>query len=501
MNKTVFVIAAFALVLGCQKQEKAAEAHEHGGIAVTHYTEATELFVEFPALVKDDEASFAAHLTRLADWKPVAQGTLEVVLSGGGAPEERASSEVSDTPGIFRPAIAPQHAGKRRLAFHLVAPGVKVTHDVGEVEVHQDHDATHAAAEEPEGVKYTKEQQWQVPFRAITAEARTVRDSIQVNAMLRPRADREAQLAAPVAGLLRSGPAGFPQIGARVAAGQVLGYVVPRLGGGSDHAALELAVRRARIELDQARQERERLEELFKVEAVPQKRVLEARARESVAVAEAGAAEQRLSGYGGAGGGIALKSPIAGTVVAVSGGPGSPVADGQVIVHIAELSRLWLEARVPETEVARIRSPQGAFFTVNDQTIVLETGKNARLVAFGGMVDAETRTVPAILEFANPGGRLHAGMRLRAALYTGRVDKGIAVPASALIDEGAQTVLYVQKGGELFERRVVMPGPRDGDWVAIPQGLQPGERVVSEGAHQVRLAASAPAAAGHGHAH
>ena len=55
--------------------------------------------------------------------------------------------------------------------------------------------------------------------------------------------------------------------------------------------------------------------------------------------------------------------------------------------------------------------------------------------------------------------------------------------------------------GEAFVRRVVETGIRDGDWIAIRGGLQAQERVVSKGAYQVRLAASAPAALGHGHAH
>jgi multidrug efflux pump subunit AcrA (membrane-fusion protein) len=44
-------------------------------------------------------------------------------------------------------------------------------------------------------------------------------------------------------------------------------------------------------------------------------------------------------------------------------------------------------------------------------------------------------------------------------------------------------------------------GIRDGDYVQVIEGVAPGERVVTRGAYLVRLAGSAPAAAGHGHAH
>jgi len=44
-------------------------------------------------------------------------------------------------------------------------------------------------------------------------------------------------------------------------------------------------------------------------------------------------------------------------------------------------------------------------------------------------------------------------------------------------------------------------GVRDGDWLGLRSGVTAGERVVSLGAYQVHLAAVAPAALGHGHAH
>ena len=61
--------------------------------------------------------------------------------------------------------------------------------------------------------------------------------------------------------------------------------------------------------------------------------------------------------------------------------------------------------------------------------------------------------------------------------------------------------------GEVTTRKIrvwaddQLAGPRDGDWVAIKSGVAAGERVVTQGAYQVRLAATQPAAMGHGHAH
>ncbi len=132
---------------------------------------------------------------------------------------------------------------------------------------------------------------------------------------------------------------------------------------------------------------------------------------------------------------------------------------------------------------------------------MLDSGSNARLVASGGAVDPATRTVPVIFEFDNARYRLRAGMNVQAHVYTGRVVNGPVVPATAIVDDGGQAVVFVQTGGESFARRVVQTGVRDANWVAIVRGLASGERVVTKGAYEVRLSAAGPASAGEGHVH
>lgn len=513
MNRFVAVVLALTLA-GCSKGDgneadalqgangKAAPA----SLSRTHHAAATELFVEFPALVQGEQAAFAAHITRLSDFSALSEGEVTVVLGGGDSPEEAGRASVSANPGIYRPLLTPRHAGKRRLAFKVSAPGIDEVHEVGEVTVYAGAKDALADAGSPAadaGIRFTKEQQWKIPFGTAPVTARRVRESIGVNATLRPRPAGEAHIAAPGTGLLRAGPKAFPQIGMDVQAGQIVAYLLPRMGGATDAAALQLAVQRARIETQHARHDRERIEGLFAIEAVPERRLREARAREEVARAELTAAERRAATYAGAAGGIALKSPIAGTVVAVNGSPGGAVTEGTTVVQVADLSRMWLEAKVPEGEITRVASPAGAYFRAGeaDQFTMLEVGRNARLVASGGLVDRETRTVPVIFDFENRGRRLRAGMSVQAHIYTGRALTAPAVPVSALVDDGGQSVVYVQKAGESFERRVVQPGAREGEWVGITRGLSAGERIVTRGAYDVRLSAAAPATAGEGHVH
>jgi RND family efflux transporter MFP subunit len=488
--------------------------HDPGAIAVTHFTDLTELFVEYPALVVGAESAFAAHLTRLDDFRPVAEGRFTVRLSGGGAPQETFSVDVPSIPGIFRPVAKPAHAGERRLELSLESPGLSATHDLGPVKVFRD--AESAAAAQPteeqggEEISFLKEQQWKVDFATAEVTQRRLRASIAATGTIRARSDGEAVVSAPTAGHLLPGKA-FPRIGMRIAQGDTLATIVPRVAGDVDVASLELAVQRARSELQLAVRERQRLADLVKQQAAPQRRLNEADSAERVARAELEAANQRLAQYqrtldageSGQATGVTVRAPITGTLAEIRVAAGSYVSEGQAMFHIVETDRLWLEASVAEADIGRLDAPTGAWFEVEgfDRTFEIDAETGGKLVAFGNMVDPISRTAPLVFEFDNTGHRLRVGMFARVHIWTGEQVEDAAIPAQAVVDEAGQDVAYVMLGGESFERRVLRLGVREGGYVQVKSGLAPGERIVTRGAYLVRLAAASPAEAGHGHAH
>ena len=116
------------------------------------------------------------------------------------------------------------------------------------------------------------------------------------------------------------------------------------------------------------------------------------------------------------------------------------------------------------------------------------------------MVDPATRTLPVIFEFA-PDTQLPIGMAVQAQVFAGGARDAVAIPASSVLDEGGMAVVFVQAGGESFERQTVRLGAREGDWVEVLDGLTPGQRVVSRGAYLLKLASLQTGEIGHGHAH
>jgi multidrug efflux pump subunit AcrA (membrane-fusion protein) len=78
----------------------------------------------------------------------------------------------------------------------------------------------------------------------------------------------------------------------------------------------------------------------------------------------------------------------------------------------------------------------------------------------------------------------------------------ISIPESAIIDEDGMHTVYVEVEGEAFEKRILKTGISEGGYIQVLEGLKEGERVVTKGAYQVRLAALSPESAiGQGHVH
>lgn len=519
MNRLFLAALAAMLVTACRpggKHDHAAGAHEHdvAPLSFTHFEGKTQVFVEFEPFVAGLEGRMAAHLTRVSDWKPLTEGKVVATLSGGPG-EERFEVSGPSSPGIFRPAPRPGAAGKRRLAISVTTAEGTDVHDLGEVTVHPSADAAaHAAGDEPEKsgqIAFLMEQQWKTEFGVAQAAEVPLRASVAANGSVRPRSDGEAQVTAPVAGRLVTAGASFPRVGMEVRRDQVLAVLAPRLGTDADPATLELAVTRARLGLELAQRERERVEGLFAQQAVAERRVIEARSAEALAAEEHAAAMRRVAQFqgtqrasgGDAVGRVELRAPVSGVIAAVQAAPGAFVAEGQELFHVVDLDRLWLEVLVPEADIGRIGTPSGASFTVDGfpRPFEVALSKGGAPVAFGGVVDPQSRTVPLVFEVSNPGRTLRAGMYARVRVLTGQARKVLAIPASAVVDDGKQEVAYVLSSGEAFERRPLRLGVRDGELVEVVEGLAPGERVVSRGAWQVRLAAAGGALPAHGHVH
>jgi RND family efflux transporter MFP subunit len=200
---------------------------------------------------------------------------------------------------------------------------------------------------------------------------------------------------------------------------------------------------------------------------------------------------------------VTLRSPIAGTIVEASVTSGELINPSRKLFYVVNLDTLWIEANVSEYDLARVRQAPGAGYRLaaypDRITPILSGG--GRLIDVGAVVDPDTRTVPIRYEVPNKDGTLRVGMFADLLVETNRKQTALAVPKDAVVDEGGEIVVYVQRGGETFERRRVEVGIRDANQVEIRNGLAAGDRVATKGAYTIRLSTMSSAIPAHGHAH
>lgn len=507
MRRAWWWLVTMALAAACGRSAPPAELPEDElpSFAVSKWSARTELFAEHPALVAGQPARFAIHFTDLQTFEPLREGRSVVRLTG--ATTREFTTDAPSRPGIFGVSVTPPAAGRYRLRIEVSGP-VSDAHDLGEVEVFADEESArrHAAPEEDEGdVSFLKEQQWTLDFATALAEVRAIRAALEVPGEVRPRAGGEAVVAAPVAGrVIRTLATATP--GALVPAGAVLVELLPQSGQAHDAPGLEAELAQARTQLQLAEADRARVERLSASGAVPARRVQEALAAEENARARVTAAEGRLAqldlartGEGDASrhGRFLVRAPLAGVVTEATVTAGTAVEQSAPLFRLVATDAFHVVAHVPEAEMAGLGPTLEGEMLASPEAEALPLG---RPLSRGRVLDASSRTLPVVFRLARPPAHVAVGQRATVRLFTGASRDVVALPSSALVDDGGRPVVFVQKGGESFERRPVRAGARDAHLVEV-EGVAAGERVVVRGAPLVRLASLSSQVPAHGHVH
>lgn len=219
-------------------------------------------------------------------------------------------------------------------------------------------------------------------------------------------------------------------------------------------------------------------------------------ARSAVSTARANLQAAEGSGHTeGEGGLLSLAAPLSGIVTERNATLGEAVERTTTLFVVENLQSVQVVASVPERDVARVRAGQRVEVTVAAYPKQRFPGV---VQSIGSRVDEKTRALPVRVLVQNPSGRLKPDMYASVALATGERVTALAVPATAVGEEGDERFVFVEENGG-YERRDVTLGRTSNGMVEILSGVKAGEPVVTQGVFVLKSEGAKAALKGHEH--
>ena len=179
---------------------------------------------------------------------------------------------------------------------------------------------------------------------------------------------------------------------------------------------------------------------------------------------------------------ITIASSAAGIIRTRNVTEGQYVEAGDALFDVIDLSTVWVEAEVFQADIGRIRPGMRGEIASDALPGVTLRGTVSFITP---QSNSETRTTPVRIQVENPGMRLRPGMFVRSVFQIPLGSNVLTVPRSAVIDTGADRIVYIALPNGIFQRRSIQTGAPGKDYYTVVSGLSDGETVVTNGAFLV----------------
>ncbi|MBX9827040.1 MAG: efflux RND transporter periplasmic adaptor subunit, partial [Xanthobacteraceae bacterium] len=491
--------AAFELVAAAQGETLVLYLDRFAG---NEPVQGATLTVEAPGGPVEAETSGGAYRIK-APWltKPghtdlivtvTAEGVTDVLPVSIDVPDRAAmlamGAELPATSTIFRPSTAlgvlfgvllgaglMAYRGRKRAAAPLLVGALLVApHNPASAQDIAAGDAgTDRAARNADGSVFVpKPIQRIYALRTEPAASASHPRTVELPGRIVPDPNASGYVQASVGGRLSAPAGGFPRLGTPVQRGDVLAEVTPPV------QMIDVSdMRQRQGELDQqiaiVQRRVTRYEALAPSGAVSRVQLDEAKLElEGLKDRRASLDKVRLESE-------ALTAPVSGVVAEGTPVAGQMAQPNAVIFQIIDPARLWIEALSFDPVAGSVAA-----------SAVTANGRTLKLSFRGSGLADRNQSIPVHFAVHGDTSGLRAGQFLTVMATTGEQKEGIAIPRGSLV-RGANglDVVYVHTRAEQFEPRPVRIEPLDGGRVLAVAGLEPGQRVVVQGAellHNVR---------------
>ena len=148
------------------------------------------------------------------------------------------------------------------------------------------------------------------------------------------------------------------------------------------------------------------------------------------------------------------------------------------LFHVADLSKLWAVANIPEQQASFIQKDE----IVSLEIPALDNKKiEAKIIFEDSIVDPQTRTVMVRAELDNHDLLFKPDMLISMYIRSKKISK-LAIPISSVVRESNRSYVFVQTSPNKFRLTEIEVGSRDGNIVSILSGISIGETIVVDGA-------------------
>lgn len=273
-------------------------------------------------------------------------------------------------------------------------------------------------------------------------------------------------------GRIEPGSKGVPHLGQRVAKGEVLAWLTP-VSGSLERGGSQAQLAEINTQSELAERRMARLAQLEDI--VPQKEMDRVRAELR------GLAERKAALSGALNRKEALRAPVGGVISAVNVAVGQVVEAREILFEIINPEKLWVEAIAYDPALPA---------QIATASAVGADGQKFGLTYLGSGGQLREHALPLQFRALPPLPTLNVAQPVRVVVETRRRQRAVAVPQAAIVkNTGSDTFVWLHVSAERFAPRRVYTQALDAARVALPEGVQAGERVVTVGAallNQVR---------------
>ena len=175
-----------------------------------------------------------------------------------------------------------------------------------------------------------------------------------------------------------------------------------------------------------------------------------------------------------------IRSPVNGVITDRPLYPGEMAAAGTPLLTVMDISSVIAKAHIPQDEAAALKVGDKGTMTVPG----IAEPINGKVTVVSPALDPNSTTVEVWFEAKNPRHELKPGTSVHLSLTAQTVKDALVVPASSVLTapDGTTTVMIAGSDG-LAHQKAVKLGIRNGDDVQITEGVNQGDKVVSNGAY------------------